>query len=69
MVWLTTSASDALSPAYFVHLLASEGPPCLLASAAAGARLAAILRHFWKEAGIIVPRSPSVYTQRRAGSN
>lgn len=31
-------------------------------SAAAGALLAAILRHFWKEVEIRVPHSPSVYT-------
>ena len=44
-------------------------PVCLPASAAAGTRLAAIYRHFRKEAGIRVPRSPSVYTHRAAGSN
>lgn len=31
--------------------------------------MAAILRHFWKEAWIRVPRSPSVYTHMGAGSN
>lgn len=69
MVCLTTSTSDALGPAYFVRLPPNEGPLSLPASAAAGAWLAAILRHFWKEAGIRVPRSPSVYTHTAAGSN
>lgn len=44
-------------------------PVCLPTSAAAGAWLAAIYRHFWKEAGNRVPRSPSVYTHTAAGSN
>lgn len=61
---LTTSASTTLSPAYFVHLPPNEGPQSLPSSAAVGAWLAAIFRHFWEEAGIRVPRSPSVYTHR-----
>lgn len=48
---------------------AQSEPVCLPTSAAAGAWLAAIYRHFWKEAGIRVPRSPSVYTHTAAGSN
>lgn len=69
MVPLTTSTSITLSPAQFVALLANGSLLPLLASAAAGARLAAILRHFWREAWIRVPRSPTVYTHTGAGSH
>lgn len=37
MVSLTTSASDTISPAYFVHLPPNESPLSLPTSAAAGA--------------------------------
>lgn len=60
---------DTLSPAYFAHLPANESPLSPPASAAAHAWLDAILRHFWKEAWIRVPRSPCVYTHTSAGSN
>lgn len=61
MVHLTTSASDSLPCLHW----ASPGqwrPPVSPTSAAAVMGLDAILRHFWKEAGIRVPRSLSVYT-------
>lgn len=60
---------DTLSPAYSVHLPANEGPLSPPASAAADAWLDAILRYFWKEAWIRVPRSPCVYTHTSASSN
>lgn len=60
---------DMVSPAYFVHLPANEGPLSPPASAAADAWLDAILGYFWKEAWIRVPRSSSVYTHTSAGSN
>lgn len=61
MVHLTTSASDTL-----LCLLCTSSdqwrPSVSPSAAAASAWLAAILRHFWKEAEIRVPRSLSVYT-------
>lgn len=64
MVSHTTPASATLGPAHSVQSPTNEAPRCPPSSAAVAARLAAIFRHFGEEAGIRVPRSPSVYTHR-----
>lgn len=69
MVCLTTSIPWHAQPCLLCTSPGQWGPSISPASAAANAWLAAILRYFWKEAGIRVPRSPCVYTHASAGSN
>ena len=65
-----TSSSDAASPAHSVHPLANEGQPPLPASAAASARLAAILRLFFfgRRRGLEYLVLP-LFTHTQAASN
>lgn len=64
MVGLTPSASATLGPAHSAHLPSNEGPRRLSCVLQQASDWVLYLAFFGEEAGIRVPRSPSVYTQK-----
>lgn len=64
MVALTPSASAALGPSLSEHLPPNEGSRRLSCMLQQAPSWLLYLAFFGEEAGIRVPRSPSVYTQK-----